>query len=100
MRYEDIIPESYTQTYSRQGNKIVRKYRCTSGARDGRVVANPATCNAPINVKASQRLKITKRKGATQMKVKASKTKAYSPGSKRLSGVQRIRQRTTKRKTS
>lgn len=100
MRYVDIIPESYTQTYSRSGNKIVRRYRCTSGARDGRVVANPATCNAPINVKASQRLKITKRKGATGMKVKAKKTKTFNPSSKRLSGVQRIRPRTTKRKTS
>lgn len=100
MRYEELIPESFTQTYSRQGNKVVRKYRCTSGARSGRVVANPATCNAPLNVKASQRLKVTKAKGATGMKVKAQKAKAYNAASKRLTGVQKIRPRTTKRKTS
>lgn len=100
MKYNDLISETFTQTYSRQGNKLVRKYRCTSGARDGRVVANPATCNAPINVKASQRLKITKAKGATGMKVKAQKTKKGNALSKRLSGVQKIRPRTTRRKTS
>lgn len=100
MRYIDLIPEGFTQTYSRQGNKLVRKYRCTSGARDGRVVAKPSTCNAPINVKASQRLKITKTKGATGMKVKAQKTKKNNALSKRLGGVQKIRPRTTRRKTS
>ena len=100
MRYQEFIPESFTQTYSRQGNKVVRKYRCTTGARSGRVVANPATCNAPLNVKASQRLKVTKAKGATGMKVKAQKTKQGNALSKRLSGVQKIRPRKTRRKTS
>lgn len=99
MKYSEII-EGAMATYSRQNNKLVRKYRCTTGARKGRVVAQPATCNAPINVKASQRLKITKAKGASTIKLKAKKTKAYQAASKRLAGVQRIKPRTTRRKTS
>jgi len=39
----------------------VRKYRCTTGPRKGRVVAKAATCNAPKNMKASNTLKRTRR---------------------------------------
>jgi hypothetical protein len=99
MKYSEII-EGATATYSRQNNKLVRKYRCTTGARKGRVVAQPATCNAPINVKASQRLKVTKAKGASAIKLKAKTTKAHQAASKRLAGVQRIKPRTSKRKTA
>jgi hypothetical protein len=99
MRFNEII-EGATATYSRQNNKLVRKYRCTTGARKGRVVAKPATCNAPINIKASQRLKVTKAKGANTIKLKAKTTKSHAASSKRLAGVQRIKPRTRKRKTS
>jgi hypothetical protein len=99
MRYSEII-EGATATYSRQNNKLVRKYRCTTGARKGRVVAQPATCNAPINVKASQRLKVTKAKAPTSIKLKSKTTKSHQAASQRLAGVQRIKPRTGKRKTS
>tara|TARA_Y200000002_G_C22658923_1_gene654798 strand:+ start:1265 stop:1573 length:309 start_codon:yes stop_codon:yes gene_type:complete len=46
--------------WTRQGGKQVRKYRCTSGVRKGRVLANPASCNKPIDVAKSATIKRTK----------------------------------------
>ena len=37
--------------YARSGDKLVRKYRCTSGRREGKIVATPQQCNAPIDLK-------------------------------------------------
>ena len=37
--------------WARRGNKVVRKYRCTSGVRKGRIVANAAQCGKPIDMK-------------------------------------------------
>jgi hypothetical protein len=65
----------------------VRKYRCTTGPRKGRVVAKAATCNAPKNVKAShgladyglesrQRLFLQAR-GLNDKQVKAMMIKAF-----------------------
>ena len=51
--YNDSIEEGVTTIFGKTGNKTVRKYRCTSGTRKGRIVAKPATCNAPKNMKAS-----------------------------------------------
>jgi hypothetical protein len=50
--YTDSIEEGVTTIFGKSGNKTVRKYRCTSGTRKGRIVAKPATCNAPKNMKA------------------------------------------------
>jgi hypothetical protein len=60
---------------------LTRKFRCPSGPRKGRIVAKPETCNAPLNVQQSNRMKGTRRaKGSIQGK-KASYTKKYSPAS-------------------
>ena len=40
--------------------KMVRKYRCTSGPKKGRVVAKPSTCTTAIGGKASANLKRTR----------------------------------------
>ena len=37
--------------WSRKGNNIVKKYRCTTGIRKGRIVSNPSQCSAPIDIK-------------------------------------------------
>ena len=73
--------------YGRSGNKTVRKYRCTSGSRKGRIVAKPSTCTAPRNVKASNTLKTTKRKKQSAMNVKSSRTKRSNPRSTALKSL-------------
>ncbi len=81
------LTEGVTTIFGRSGNKTVRKYRCTSGNRKGRIVAKASTCTAPRNVKASRTLAKTKRAKAPTINVKSSRTKRANPYSKRLSKV-------------
>ena len=37
--------------WARKGRSITKKYRCTFGKRKGRLVANPAQCSKPIDLK-------------------------------------------------
>lgn len=78
------IIEAVTPAFGRSGGKTVRKYRCTSGPRKGRVVAKAATCNAPINVRASQTAKKTRASTKSQAAAKSRRTKRSSPVSKRV----------------
>ena len=52
------ITEGAVQIFGRSKGKVVRKYRCTSGQKKGRIVAKPTTCSAPIRV--SSRIAIKK----------------------------------------
>lgn len=72
---------------AKSGNKVVRKYRCTTGSRKGRIVAKPSTCNAPKNIGSSVELKKTKRKQGSNMKVKTKRAKRAKPASLRLKNV-------------
>lgn len=78
------VEEGVTTIFGKSGNKTVRKYRCTSGTRKGRIVAKPATCNAPKNVKASNTLKKTRRSKGKTISIKSTRTKRTNPASKRL----------------
>lgn len=88
VEFDDIqieyIEEGYVQIAGRSGNKIVRKYRCTSGSRRGRIVSKPSTCSAPRNVKSSVNIKKAKRRKGSLMKVKSLRTKRAKQTSKRL----------------
>jgi len=86
MKIEEIT-EGATSIYGRKGNKTVRKYRCNSGTRKGRIVAKPSTCTAPINVSKRVQLKKTKAKRGSSIKVKTRLTKRANPASKRLGKI-------------
>ena len=62
----------------------VRKYRCTSGPRKGRVVAKAATCNAPKKMSASNALKKTRRSRGKTTDIKRSRTFRTSPTTNKL----------------
>ncbi len=91
------ITEGITTVFGKKGNKTVRKYRCTSGSRKGRIVAKAATCNAPKNVKASVTLKKTRRAKGKTVDIKRSRTKRTNPASQKLkrlnTGKRRIKPR-------
>lgn len=91
------IEEAVTQVWTRQGTKNVRKYRCTSGSRKGRVVSKPSTCTAPTNIKSSQALKKTKRRLPSHVRVKTKRTKKYNPASIKLRTLNK-RRKTSRRK--
>ena len=75
--------------WARRGNKVVRKYRCTSGVRKGRIVSNAAQCGKPIDMKKRMSLKRTKAKFGGKMARKSKKTKRVNPASKRLKTMNR-----------
>ena len=60
----ETVEEGVTQIFGKSGNKVVKKFRCTSGTRKGRIVAKAATCTAPMNAKKAQ----TKPRGKTPKK--------------------------------
>lgn len=79
------------QVWSRTGGKNVRKYRCTQGARKGRVMASPAACNRPINISKSKNMKQTKAAKAGKIATITSRTKRVNPTSTRLPGVNKLK---------
>ena len=61
-----------------------QRFRCPTGPRKGRIVANPSTCNKPLNSKQSQKLIGTRAAtGSIQGKL-SSYTKKYSQASQRV----------------
>mgnify|MGYP000184187988 FL=1 len=94
MKLRELIFENVKPTFAKSGNKTVRKYRCTSGNRKGRVVAKAATCSAPTNVKASVSLKKTKAKKGAKMQIKTRRTKAANAASVRS---KRLNQKTNRK---
>tara|TARA_B110000503_G_scaffold43763_1_gene71614 strand:- start:592 stop:897 length:306 start_codon:yes stop_codon:yes gene_type:complete len=80
-----------SQVWARSGKKVVRKYRCTGGHRNGRIVAKMAQCFAAPDVKKRAQLKRTKAKFGARMARKSKKTKRVNPASVR---VQRMNKNT------
>lgn len=83
MKLREIF-EAATIVWGKTGSKMVRKYRCTSGQRKGRVVAKPGTCSAPINAKKSASFKKTRKKLSTPIAIKSTRTKRANKVSKRI----------------
>ena len=73
-----------TQIWSRSGGKQVRKYRCTSGMRKGRVMASPASCSKPLNIQKSASMKNTKHRKGQQISMTGARTRKSNPSSIRL----------------
>jgi hypothetical protein len=76
--------EGIVTVFGTEKGKTVRKYRCTSGSRKGRIVAKAATCTAAKNMKSSNTLKKTRRSKGSTIDIKRSRTKRTSPASQRL----------------
>ena len=74
-------------TWAKCGNKVVRKFRCTSGRRKSRVVSSPAQCFAAPDIKKRIKLKMTKARLGARMARKAKKTKRVNPASKRVAAL-------------
>tara|TARA_R110000868_G_scaffold25269_3_gene98606 strand:+ start:48 stop:329 length:282 start_codon:yes stop_codon:yes gene_type:complete len=73
--------------WGKSGNKVVRKFRCTSGKRKSRVVSSPAQCFAAPDIKKRIKLKMTKARLGARMARKAKKTKRVNPASKRIAAM-------------
>jgi len=84
-------PLDEKQVWARKGKSVVRKYRCGTGRRKGRVVSKMSQCFAPLNMKQSVRFKQLKRKVGGRMARKAKRTKKINPASRRLQTLNRRR---------
>src|SRR6056300_1433531 len=85
MLIEEIIsPLTEKQIWARSGKKVVRKYRCSTGQRKGRIVSTIGQCFAAPNIKAKIRMKRTRAKLGARMARKARRTKRVNPASIRV----------------
>ena len=88
MQIKEIISEGVVQIWSRTGGKMVRKYRCTSGPRKGRIVAQPSTCFMKRDPKKGAKIARKRQLKAKTAGKKLAVTKRSRPISRRLKGVQ------------
>ena len=79
------------QVWARSDKKIVRKYRCGSGRRKGRVVAKISQCFAAPDIKKSVKFKQTKKRLGKRLTRKAKRTKRINPASRRLKSLNKRR---------
>lgn len=100
MIISDIVIEAATTTYGRSKGKVVRKYRCTSGTRKGRIVAKASTCNAPINVKSKLTMKKTRARKSPMIGIKTRFQKRMGAQSKRIARLNKTRMKPTRRSTA
>lgn len=91
------ITEGYKQVWARGKKGVVRKYRCTDGAKKGRVVAKPSTCATSTNQKKSSTLKKTRRAQGRKQAIKRSIT-IKRPTSRRISTLNKPRHKRKSRK--
>lgn len=81
-----------TRQFKRYGNKLKRQYRCMSGPRKGRLVANPQTCGKrkdPRQVRAgkkSSRLRRGERVRKTKLTKRRPLSQRLQKFNKRLRG--------------
>ncbi len=93
--YKDLLAlvaqqESTTNeamAWARSGTKVVRKYRCSSGSRKGRVVADVTQCFKAPDVKKRATLKKTKARLGSRMARKSKRTKKINPASRRIQAL-------------
>lgn len=75
------------RVWARSGKKVVRKYRCSSGRRKGRIVAKIQQCFAAPDMKKRFTLKKTKARVGARMARKARRTKRVNPASRRVQAL-------------
>jgi hypothetical protein len=91
MLLREIFDQSLEEkkVWARSGKKVVRKYRCGSGPRKGRVVAKMSQCFAAPDIKRRATLKRTKARLSSRMSRKAKRTKRINPASLRVQKMNR-----------
>jgi len=73
--------------WARSGKKVVRKFRCTTGRRKGRIVAKIQQCFAAPDMKKRFTLKKTKARLGSRIVRKARRTKKVNPASRRVQAL-------------
>lgn len=94
MKINEIMQDlDERQVWARSGQKVVRKFRCTSGSRKGRVVKSAGQCFAAPDVKKRAQLKRTKARLGKRIARKSKRTKRVSPASRKIQALNRATKR-------
>lgn len=88
----EILDESAIRQFKRVGQKLIKKFRCTSGPKSGKLVSSPQACGQrkdPAKVRRGR--KVMRTKGAlikrkTKIAKRKSKSKLVAKLNARLSG--------------
>lgn len=76
----NILNEAAIRQYKRRGSRIKRQYRCTSGLKKGKIVADPKSCakrKDPKKVRHGRKVARSK-KGIRVLKSKVAKKRSIS----------------------
>jgi hypothetical protein len=89
MLLRELLNQSIDEkmVWGRTGKTVVRKYRCSSGSRRGRVVSKMSQCFAPLNFKQSARFKRVKARFSDRMARRSNRTKRVNPASRRVQAL-------------
>jgi hypothetical protein len=83
-------PLDEKQVWARRGKKVVRKYRCVGGRRDGKVVAKVGQCYAAPDPKKRTRMHIMKARLGNRLFKKSKRTKRINPASRRVQALNKL----------
>jgi len=81
---DNQLREGAKIAWAKVGDKVVKKYRCTDGRRQGRIVSHPSQCNKPFDLKKRLKFRQTKLSKGKRIAKKSQKTKRRNPASKRV----------------
>jgi len=98
MLIHEITTLNEKQIWGRTGNKVVRKYRCSSGQRRGRIVSKMSQCFAPVDVKKRAKFKQTRARLANRIARKTKRTKRVNPASRRVQAMNKARSKASRRR--
>lgn len=70
-----------------KGKVQSRKFRCMSGPRKGRIVANISTCHAPVKASAKKTMTVTRARAPKKVAWHAKMTKKGSGVSRAIAGL-------------
>lgn len=78
----DDIHESAKAAWGKSGDKVVKKFRCTTGQRKGRLVTSPEKCSTPVDIKKRFDTKKQMNRFGSRYARKAKRTKKNNPASR------------------
>ena len=87
---EQQLYEDAKIAWGRVGNHVVRKYRCTDGPRQGRLVSHPAKCHKPVDIKKRIRFRQTKLAKGLRLQRRRAITMRQKPASIRIQTMNKM----------
>jgi hypothetical protein len=92
MRAHEFITE-HQRVFKRNARtgKITQKWRCTTGPRKGRIVAEPNQCSASLDREKSSKMKLTRAKTKVRQARKTKRTKRLNPAAKLAAKLNKYR---------